>query len=182
MIMKKLTKQFTHHASRITSLAFAMLITVSLFLAVPVRSQVTGTYVNPRTYTLWSGTITNGMTNTVVQFTNLMNYSGWHNIDIWESSQQPIASSNTLIVAVRPGIGPINGYTNAVTGTNQQFTTAPPVLWAQAPVYTGTALVTESNITQTVGDGVYIFQVAIFSSGATTNGGYPAQIDATLTP
>jgi hypothetical protein len=154
----------------------------------PARAQ-TGTYVVPRVYTLWSGTLNNALnsTNIGAVLTNQLNYSGFHQIDLWAtrlpagpSTNNYMASSNdTISLDFSPGIA--NGYSNSVAGTNVVFTTTTPFTWVLPN--TGTNLdVRSTNLQAFWVDGVAQVRVTKISSVTTNSYGELMQLDATITP
>ena len=133
-------------------------LTIGLALmATAVRAQnATGTYVTPRPYVLWSGTLTNGQTVTPANLTNFLNYSGFHRLGLQltlVSTNAGVGTSN-VVTTVNVSGGNGNGYTNSVLGTNLVFTTTGP-LAANSYVVSGTTSDTYGN------QGTYSFTLVV---------------------
>ena len=161
----------------------------------PAQAQI-GTYVVPRVYTLWYGTLTNAQSITnVVTFTNMLNMSGWHNIDLWatyapayQTNVGMWASNIALSLDFSPGTG--NLYSNSVTGsTNTSAGWSNNVVWTTSHPWTWTLPNTGNqtniyvtNIPAFFGDGVMWFKGSWLTSATTNQNGAQIQFDVTLTP
>ena len=185
--MNKLIKKTTEAVTgAVKEIILTVAVGACLLAAVPKAQAQAGTYVNPRPYTLWSGTLTNNqsITNFAVG-TNLLNYSGFHRAGLWASINFTNAAGVTgsnLVLSLDFSPGAAAGYTNSVFGTNLVYSTASPYTWTFA-VATNTVLFT--NLDWQNVDSVQLLKGTKLYA-ATTNGGPPAsilfQLDLVLTP
>ena len=158
-----------------------LVIALCAAFTLPARAQI-GTYVTPRPYVLWSGTLTNGQTVTPTLLTNQLNYSGFHRLglQLTLASTNAFVGTSNLVVTVNPSVGTGNGYTNQWVGTNLVFTTTGPISWTNN--WAGAA----TNVYFANYDWQYVDNIAVFSftvKSYATNGP-PAfgQLDASITP
>lgn len=146
-----------------------------------VTAQI-GTYVTPRPYVLWSGTLTNGQTVTPVILTNQLNYSGFHRLglQLTLASTNAFVGTSNVVVTVNVSGGNGNGYTNAWLGTNLVFTTTGPISWTNNWASAAT------NVYWLNSDWQYVDNVGMFSftlkSYSTNVPPAFAQLDGILTP
>ena len=151
----------------------------------PVRAQ-TGTYVVPRiaTQTIW---VSNNNTYTLT-FTNLLNYSGWHNNQFYLSEQGTnTLGTNQVNVSVYGSPGSGSGYTNVASGLNSVYTGAALLAWNNAIVPTAGAATnygTWTNLQQSLGDGMALYKVNITTlcSNGVGGVGFWLQVDFVATP
>ena len=151
----------------------------------PAQSLQTGAYIMPRVVSLWTGNIGTGLTlsttNNPFVLTNLLNFSGFHNISLWVTSSSTNSVNNygsnvTVNLDFSPGTG--GGYTNSLLGTNVVFTTGQPWMWTST-IGGATNKVTWTNLTQAFVDGVLWIKGTSVTTTATNT---TLEIDAAVTP
>ena len=160
-----------------------VLIIIALLLAftTPASAQI-GTYVTPRPYVLWSGTLTNGQTVTPANLTNQLNYSGFHRLGLVLTlgSTNAFVGTSNVVVTVNVSSGTGNGYYNGVYGTNLVFTTTGPIAWTNS--WSGAATnVYFANFDWNYVDNVSQFSFTLKNSSTNVPPAF-GQLDAILTP
>jgi len=179
-IIEKLLKKIKRHS---TSALALLALATSLIMPTHSEAQI-GTYVNPRVYPLWSGTLTNGqsLTNIFVG-TNFLNYSGFHRMGLWATYASTNAgnfNSNTVLtVDLSPGTG--GGYTNSVLGTNLIYTTGGPISWT-IPCNGTTNTVIFTNLDWNVSDSTLYLRGTKLATQSTNALGFQLEIDMVVTP